>query len=66
MKVVDPKHFNTTNVNITLKPAMDRELVEDFDWDRVNYLWEAISYAGGELKIQVNWNYYIEISPLSV
>lgn len=64
LNVVDPMLFNTTNMNLTVLPAMGREKLNGFNWSSLNFTWKAISYEGGELKIEINWAEHIEVSPL--
>ena len=66
LKPVELDVINTTNLNITVLPAENRDRYTTFKPKSLNLTWEPISWKVDVLKIQVKFKYPLEISPLLV
>ena len=57
-------YFNSTTVDLYIKPAQDRHLYNNFDPDSLNFTWTPVDYGNNTLYIQLNFSDPLAISPL--
>ena len=56
--------INSTNALISVNPANNRELDEDFDPSTLDFTWKVTSFIKETMFINLNFSQPLEISPL--
>ena len=58
-------YINITTVEIYIKPAQNRQLLNNFDPDSLNFTWKPVDYGNNTLYIQLNFSDPLALSPLA-
>jgi len=57
-------YINESNTNLSITPAMNRQLDENFDPLTLEFKWKVLSFIKDTMNIQLYFSQPLEISPL--